>query len=239
MKFFILGDSWGCGEYSKLSKNLLPIPNTGVDYYLRNLGHTVTNEARGGSSNFGQLRHAYWTLKENSDYDYIIWFHTEPLRDIVNTVIDDAVDGPIQYPNFKNIKEYDQALTYINDRNYQYAQDTIYTEFGIPFIVIGGPGRLEDCIDNYTFARHKIYSWIEKLLNLDYRLPRNQMDWHRCPEVFSTFNYKNRLPILQELQEVDDLQKLLIKSPLFPDNSHPSRDCSKKLAQQLIEMILK
>ena len=96
------------------------VPNTGLEFYLTQLGHTVTNISAGSASNFGQLRDAYWRLKDHSDYDYIIWFHTEPVRDIVETVIDDPVDGPIQYPLFKNIKNYADALTYINETNLRY-----------------------------------------------------------------------------------------------------------------------
>ena len=239
MKFFIIGDSWGQGEYPLTpNDDLSSIPNTGLDFYLTQLGHTVKNNSKGGACNFGQLRHAYWTLKDSvdCDYDYIVWFHTEPVRDIVEHVIDDPVDGPIQYPEFSSIKDINQAMQYINECNYRYAQDIIYQEFQIPFIVIGGVGRVEESIDRFEFARYKIYSWTEELLNLEYRLPRNQMRWHRWHEVFSTFSY-DRAQTLEELDAVSNFQQLLKKSPLFPDDMHVIRTEYEKLAHRLLEIV--
>jgi hypothetical protein len=190
MKFFILGDSWGLGEWRIHNKIMELVPDTGIDYYLRKLGHTVTNVSAGSASNFGQLRNAYWTLRKNTDYDYIIWFHTEPIRDVLETVIDDAVvDGLIQYPEYKNITDYVEAMEYINNCNYNYAQNNIYNEFGIPFIVIGGIGRLDESIDSYEFAKYKIYSWPEELLHIDYHLPKNVLSLETWEKVFSTFKY--------------------------------------------------
>ena len=84
MKFFILGDSWGLGEWkfvdgipheSGIVKN---VPDTSIEFYLSQHGHYVKNISAVSAGNFGQLRHAYWQLVENHRYDYIIWFHIEP-----------------------------------------------------------------------------------------------------------------------------------------------------------------
>jgi len=237
MKFFILGDSWGRGEWQIVnSTNMEVVPNTGLDYYLQQMGHIVHNVSAGSACNFGQLRHTYWQLQENSNYDYIIWFHTEPVRDIVEHVINDHIDGPKQYPNFQNIKDFYEATKYINDCNYKFAQETIYKEFKIPWIVIGGVGRLEDSIDDFEFAKYKIYSWPEELLNLDYKLPSNQMHWHRWEEVFSIFKY-NKQQVLEELSAVANYQKLAKISPLFPDHMHVVRTEYEKLAHRILKLI--
>jgi hypothetical protein len=237
MKFFILGDSWGLGEYRLADGRLELVPDTGLEFYLTQLGHTVTNISAGSASNFGQLRDAYWRLRDHADYDVIIWFHTEPIRDIVETVIHDPVDGPIQYPDFGSIKNYADALTYINQRNYAYAQDTIYSEFKIPFVVIGGVGRLEQSIDQYDFAKYTIHSWMQELLNLDYPLPRNQLIWNRWSEVFDTFNYSDRQHVLEELESAEHFQQLLKQSLLFPDDMHVVGPEYEKLAVRLLEII--
>jgi hypothetical protein len=107
MKFFILGDSWGVGEWTIDNNGIFKsIPNTGLDHWLREHAHSVTNISAGSAGNFGQLRHAYWTLDQHSDYDYIIWFHTECIRDIEEIVINDPSEAKIQYPEF-NIKNID------------------------------------------------------------------------------------------------------------------------------------
>jgi hypothetical protein len=236
MKFFILGDSWGLGEYNKNPKGLDLIPNTGIDYYLKNLGHWIVNKSAGGSGNFGQLRNAYWKLKESSDYDYIIWFHTEPIRDIVEIIIDDTIDGPKQYPEFKTIKDLNLAFKYVNDCNYNFAQNKIYAEFKIPWIVVGGVGRLEDSITNFSFAQHKIYSWPEEILGLNYKLPRNQMHWHRCGEMFVRFVY-DKQQVVDELDAVKNYQKLFQRSQLFPDDMHVTRIEYEKLANRILKML--
>jgi hypothetical protein len=237
MKFFILGDSWGLGEYQQVDGKLELVPDSGLEFYLTQLGHSVTNISAGSASNFGQLRDAYWRLREHCDYDYIIWFHTEPIRDIVETVIHDPVDGPTQYPNFRTIKNYADALTYINESNYAYAQDTIYNEFKIPFIVIGGVGRLEHSINDFDFAKYRIHSWMQELLNLDYQLPRNQMIWNRWHEVFDTFDYSDRQHVVEELEFAERYQDLLKQNPLFPDDMHVIGPEYQKLAIRLLEMI--
>jgi hypothetical protein len=236
MKFLIIGDSWGIGEYLRIDGKSEPIPNTGLEFYLIQLGHIVTNISSGSASNFGQLRHAYWHLREQSDYNYIIWFHTEPIRDIVETVIDDPVDGQIQYPKFDTFKNYADALTYINESNYTYAQKTIYKKFQIPFIVIGGVGRLEDSIAKFSFAKYKIHSWTQELLNLNYQLPRNLMMWHQWPKVFDTFDFDDRQYIIQELESSKNYQDILKQNALF-SNYHVIRTEYEKLALRLVEMI--
>jgi hypothetical protein len=236
MKFFILGDSFGLGEWEVNSGIMELVPNTGLDFYLKQLGHSTTNASAGSASNFGQLRNAYWRLKEDSDYDYIIWFHTEPIRDVVTVVIDDPIDGVKQYPDFKNIKDYHKAMSYINNQNYIYAHEQIYKEFKIPWIVIGGVGRLDDTIDTFDFAKYKIYSWAEELLRINYRLPSNQMHWHRWEEVFSTFKY-NKHQVLEELSAVTNYQKLTKISPLFPDHMHVIRTEYEKLAHRILKLI--
>jgi len=239
MKFLIIGDSYGQGEYRRKKSDgyLELVPDTGLDFYLTKLGHTVTNISANSASNFGQLRHAYWCLRAMADYDYMVWFHTEPIRDIVEIVIDDPVDGPMQYPDFQTIKIYADAITYINECNYAYAQDTIYNEFKIPFVVIGGVGRLEQSIDRFNFAKYTIHSWVQELLNLDYQLPKNMMLWHRWHEVFDTFNYSDQQHVIEELESAEHFQDLLKQNSLFPDDMHVVGLEYEKLAVRLLEMI--
>jgi len=112
MKFFILGDSWGVGEWTIKNSVFESVPNTGLDYHLTQLGHTVTNISAGSAGNFGQLRHAYWTLKEKSDYDYIIWFHTESMRDIEEIVINDRRRGTDFVKTFPEMQSWWEECAY-------------------------------------------------------------------------------------------------------------------------------
>jgi hypothetical protein len=239
MKFFILGDSWGVGEWTKKSRRFEPIPNTGLDYHFTELGHTVTNISAGSASNFGQLRHAYWTLKENSDYDYIIWFHTESMRDIEEILINDPDEGQRYFPDF-DISNFESGMDYLDFQNYKYAQ-TIADEYNIPFIVIGGQGPVNPLINQFSFAQHVIHSWLAELLELNFIPPKNTFfSWDKIARILDHYGVDEKEFIVNNIGQLDKakiIEDLASASPLFPDNAHPSSECFRQLAQRIIEMI--
>ena len=239
MKFFILGDSWGVGEWTKKSGRFESIPNTGLDYHFTQLGHTVTNISAGSAGNFGQLRHAYWTLKENSNYDYIIWFHTESMRDIEEILINDPDDGQRYFPDF-DISNFDIGLDYLDVENYKYAQ-TIADEYNIPFIVIGGQCPVNLMVNQFSFAQHIIHSWLAELLELNFIPPKNTFfSWDKIKKILDHYDVDEKKFIIDNKNQLEDskkIQELASKSVLFPDDCHPSSACFEQLAQRIIEMI--
>jgi hypothetical protein len=239
MKFFILGDSWGVGEWTKKSGVFESIPNTGLDYHLSQLGHTVTNISAGSAGNFGQLRHAYWTLREKSDYDYIIWFHTESMRDIEEILIKDPEEG-IRYFSKFDISNFESGLDYLDFENYKYAQ-TITDEYNIPFIVIGAQCPVNPVINQFSFAQHTIHSWLAELLELEFIPPKNTFfSWDKIKRILNHYNIDEKKFIIDNIDHLDRataIQKLAVKSPLFPDNGHPSSECFRQLAQRILAMI--
>lgn len=234
MKFFILGDSWGVGEW-KIDNGFKTIPNSGLDYYLTQLGHTAKNISAGSAGNFGQLRHAYWTLKENSDYDYIVWIHTESMRDIKEILIDDPDEGARQFPNF-DISNFEKSLDYLDKENYRYAQ-MIYDEYKIPFIVIGGQCLVNSSIKEFTFPRLVIKSWLAELLNLNFVPPKNTFfSWGKITHILEHYGIDERDFILANFDQLEKSQLIIdmaSRSELFPDGAHPSRKCFEKLALRL------
>jgi hypothetical protein len=233
-RFFILGDSWGCGEWEYIGRLLQLIPNTGVGYYLEQRGHLVTNVAQGSASNFGQLRHANYTLLDDSNYDYIIWFHTEPIRDIIETIINDPCEGAIQYPHF-TISDYFKALSYIHTQNYNYAQE-MYNNYKIPFIVIGCNSAVHSIIDEYTFTEKIIYSWANELLALpecdlpaNWRLERLEIVLQYYKDII------NKKQILNEITKMEELDKRMVQ--VFPDGMHPGRKDYENLTERLLTEI--
>jgi hypothetical protein len=242
MKFFILGDSWGVGEWECQTRihEHTPVPNTGLDFYLRSLGHTVTNVASGSAGNYGQLRHSYWTLKENHDYDYIVWFYTETMRDIIEHIINDPVEGQQQFPNFSISSNLKETLHYMNRENYRYAQ-TMYNEYKIPWIVVGGQSTVDPIIEEFNFAKYIIPSWLQELLALESMPPANTfLSWHKIERILDHFKIDKKQFIMKNSDDLDQLEKiqdLAVASTNFPDNGHPSRQCFEKLAHRLIEMV--
>jgi hypothetical protein len=239
MKFFILGDSWGVGEWTNKTGMFESVPDTGLDYHLTQLGHTVTNISAGSAGNFGQLRLAYWTLKENSDYDYIVWFHTESMRDIEEIIINDPDEGQRYFPDF-DIGNFESGLDYLDFENYKHAQ-TIADEYNIPFIVIGGQCTVNSVIDQFSFAKHTIPSWLTELLDLNFVPPKNTFfSWEKIKRILNHYGISEKEFIVSNIDQLDrakEIQELANKSALFPDNVHPSSDCFKQLAQRILAMI--
>lgn len=231
-RFFILGDSWGCGEWEWDSEVVQLVPDTGVEYYLTEQGHSVTNISAGSASNFGQLRHANYTLMEDSNYDYILWFHTEPVRDILETIINDPQEGKIQYPDF-DISDYFLALKYIHKQNYVYAQK-MYDKYKIPFVLIGCNSSVHNIIDNYTFSRYNIHSWANELLKLpEHEIPEN---WRLERLELVLDYYKGQINKEQLLSEISKMEKLDdVMLQVFPDGMHPSRTDYKNLTMRLLK----
>jgi hypothetical protein len=239
MKFFILGDSWGVGEWTKKSGRFESIPNTGLDYHFTELGHTVTNISAGSAGNFGQLRHAYWSLKENSNYDYIIWFHTESMRDIEEILINDPDEGQRYFPDF-DISNFEIGLDYLDFQNYKYAQ-TIADEYDIPFIVIGGQCPVNPVINQFSFAQHIIHSWLAELLELNFIPPKNTFfSWDKIKRILDHYGVDEKEFIANNIKHLDKakiIEELASASPLFPDNAHPSRECCRQLSQRIIKIL--
>jgi len=238
MKFLIIGDSWGVGEWrlTNDTRGCVSIPNTGLDFYLKKFGHTVNNLSYGGEGNFGQLRYAcHKLMTENSDYDYIIWFHTEPVRDIVQFVLNQVEAGQQQYPNIQG-KSFVDAMQYVNLCNYQYAQREIFERFDIPFIVIGGVGKLDHTIDNFAFAQIKIYSWLKELLALD-SVPHNFLKYDGVDAVYDYLKPNGIEQVLTEIERGEALQDLTKDHVNFPDGMHPRRTEFEKLANRILNML--
>jgi hypothetical protein len=78
----ITGDSWGCGEWDKINKKY-SVSHKGLEEYLKQDGFNVLNLSKPSASNLG----AYEKLKtvQISNFDLILFFHTDPCRDFQHT----------------------------------------------------------------------------------------------------------------------------------------------------------
>jgi len=214
------------------------VPDSGLDYWLTKSGHSVTNISAGSASNFGQLRQAYWTLKQNADFDFLVWFHTESFRDIIETVILDPIDSVMQYPEF-TIDDF-PSCQYVTKQNYNYAQ-MIYKEFDIPFIVIGGQSPVDPAVEKFDFAHHVVTSWLQELLELDVIPPANTFfSWNKIKVILDHYKIDEKTFVgenFNSLTRANEIAELAQKSCHFPDNCHPSRACFKSLADRILDMI--
>lgn len=242
MKFFILGDSWGVGEWNREYPNgmFIPISETGIDYHFKKLGHQVTNISAGSAGNFGQLRHAYWTLKTHSDYDYIIWFHTESMRDIEQVIIQDPEEGKIQFPDFKMYYDIDKSINYLNECNYSYAQ-MLFDEFQIPFIIVEGQSPSTVKLNKKYSFFIEVIPWLKELLDIKFEIPCcTFFGWEKIQQILQHYNFDEKKFLIDNARWLDNSQEIISlakKSNRFPDNAHPDRKCHYQLAIRLLRLI--
>ena len=230
-RFLICGDSWGVGAYRYEGNGIYPIPNTGIDYYLRQHGHYVKNIAQGQASNYVQLKELSKTLEADSNYDYVIWFQTEPNRDIIDTVLGNALESVTQYPSF-DIKDYSKCMSYIKDRNYQYAQ-YIYDKFNVPFVVVGGLSKIDDSIMNYNFVSYVIKSWLDDITNYEYDLAEN-MHQNIMLKVLTECHNVDKGYMVRELDKMKLVEESLETHPNFSNGVHPNAEQYAKLTTRLL-----
>ena len=81
----IIGDSWGIPDYKISVPNCTVLaPKEHTEYRLRNLGYNVINCSIIASSMLATISKAKELLNKerNLKIDWIIWFHTESIRDV-------------------------------------------------------------------------------------------------------------------------------------------------------------
>lgn len=246
MKYLIFGDSWGCGEWHKNivyadhapDARYVPaneprkywsseiIAGTDVGTYLKELGHDAVNISKGGDSNLNQLRDLEQHLKTNNDYDRIIWFFTEPMRDILNNNIELDVKF-ISRNTYQNL---------IRDWNYHsfYQADRIYQNYQIPFILIGGMEPVQAPRD-FEFCLGCLSDWTNTLI-LDKPVdhPYNAGKFRNLVE-FENINFDLEF-VNEELKRCQSWIEMCYSNPHFPDYGHPDRHCHKQLAQWLNDL---
>ena len=242
MNLCIIGDSWGArhvvdrlpdesmNEYCKKQSILTQL--------LEDQGHKVANIAVGGASNFGQLRTLKYDVLEKKliDFDYIIWFFIEPVRDFTEFISlnynnpGNEVDGKIQFPNLSFTNFY-ADIKYLKFQNFKYAQN-LYNRFKIPFVLIGCSGPVGNIPDEFNFVHWKLNSWNQELSGLDI-MPDNL--WlHHIVKMLDYGNYK-RAEALEEIKKIEKLNNIMFNNKeLYSDKFHPSIN----LYEGLIERIL-
>ena len=214
MKILIGGDSWGCGEWTKKdpaagyrSSNYF-ISHKGLEQYFLDDGYEVINASKGGCSNKESIKR----ISENiiSDIDYIIWFQSDPLRDL--------------YPFFDFVKKFNSYSELVDLNNN--LLDNNYNELnkiGRNIFCLGGCSKINsDLIKKYNNLTPLIYSVTEFLLP-DYKHPEIwHSNWH--PQIDKIKDIKILVKLLACKRKQDALYTNKKYQNLFyPDGSHPNR----------------
>lgn len=88
MKIIITGDSWGEGEWDNHS-----VSHGGLGAYLSGDQHTVINVSKLASSNMAALSRLQTALEDHTDAECIIWFQTDPMRELRDDVEEIPLDS--------------------------------------------------------------------------------------------------------------------------------------------------
>lgn len=217
-KILLTGCSYACGEWQS-DQNFFGNSHRGTEYYLKELGHKVTNTARPSGSNGAALDSIKSIAK---DYDLIIFFLTAMSRDIGS-----YLDGRYVY--------YDKSLSAVD--NCKKIADLVLKELNtisIPekTMVVGALYKIPH--NNYKF---KLQFNGMDLLIPDNEFPQHYFNPHdfvgyHIRKQIDTETLKSQLPNCNDEKFWDTFEK----NPYwyYPDGMHWNRQAHKKITDHIL-----
>jgi hypothetical protein len=214
MNILILGCSFG-------------VPGAGcpaefhTENQLRLLGHKVINCARSGSSNLESLSIAK-EISEllSSRIDWIVWFHTELLRDFRDIAI---------LSKNTECSSVDKAAAVVYNEYKKFVETT-----KAKIAIIGGAGPVHPSLYSYITPDFCIPSWFNQILNLN--LP--QIQTLSRLDIVEKMQSVGNLTKLEILEDHEEILNALEASSDFPDNYHPGPRPHQELAQTLHKIFI-
>jgi len=215
-KILIIGDSWGCGEWAMSGPNGYCTVHPGLEFYLKEHGYDVNNLSQGGYSNsdiFNSLRDH---LAINNSYDVIIWFQTDPLRNLRPYADNIEI--------FKKNKE-DFILVHDELLNSIYAK---FNSLDLPIHCLGGTTKLNlALLEKYPNLHPVIPSIIEMFGEAHIKIWPS--DWIKNPQILKSLS-RTLVDYLHS-----ECEPKLSREWFFPDGRHPNRKAHKKIFEFLID----
>jgi len=217
-KIYFWGDSWA----SPTTYDIKNATDKGHSYnLLRQYGYDLTNYAQGGAGNF----HSIYVSRNALEPDYIVWFHTEMLRDLdlmVNKF--KLFDGPWYLEN---------GLHAIAKKIYELAAERLGRWQNTKLILLQGQSPVVDPEFSQLIQPYITKNWRYDL----YSDEGKKLD----PCYFLSTYYKIKSSqILDNAEEKKKIVGLVDKhytemtmNHYFPDNAHPSDTAHKQLAEWL------
>lgn len=217
-RIWILGDSWGTleGMHKSISSTQMHLHQ-----YLEQAGHTVTNFSVPGASNGESISRAIDAIDSTPSPDYMIWFHTESLRERIHGLLDRP------YGIMELTRQ--QAL-----QNYLYWKKLIDRTQARDIIIGGQAPVIVDLLQHQPY--HVIEDWRCELLRIPSIMThsvchRDLFEHPNCRD-----DYKIRMDMLAQNEMIVDMAR---DSKLFPDNAHPGTVAHKALFKRIQPLIHK
>lgn len=223
MNIMLMGCSWGVPNYNKLKGDP---PETHTDFLLQDLGHTVYNCSQNGLGNLSSCDRAerlinyiaiskatlvldeWISLPQDQQIDLVIWFHTDPGRDI--NIISTAN---------KSVNTQLEELTCIIYERYA----LLFEQMKCKVAIIGACADVHPTIKNYIKYDYLLPSWQKELLGVGTNFFRIESGL-RVPSNEDITLIENANQVLRAMEK---------NSTLFPDGGHPGKIAHKALVDTL------
>lgn len=222
MRVLICGDSWGCGEWGWDSSKKYCVTHSGLQYYFERDGHEVINLSAPSKCNMFSYNRILQYLSIDDNFDHIIWFKTDPLRDLDDELIK-------QYSSFDDLMN-----SKIDMETKAYSA---FNELGKRIECIGGAGKLNpDLISSYSNLNPLIVGITELLLD-EYEHPDLwASDWIFL--IDRQFDLDSIDKLLIQKQKQDQLVEIeKYRKYFWPDGYHPNRHAWKIIYEYVLEKI--
>ena len=207
MKILIEGDSWGRGEWDGAANYNYGVRHTGLQYFLEQNNHVVTNNAGSGSSN-SKVYNRLSKITEN--FDIIFIFVTDTHRDL-------KLD---QAENFWNFLYIDEYLERHNHLLKHYITQLNSLDIG-PLKLLGGLSKLNKNTVTDTKIEIAIPSILELIVPGSTQFDIFFEDYlHKLNGSF----LKRNKSLLKDIYNQASKWKMYWKEPIMiPDTVHPNR----------------
>jgi len=221
VNILIAGDSWACGEWSAIDVSPIiyrMISHKGLEQYLLDAGHTVTNIGVPGAG-FAKTFEGLFT--HTRSYDAIFVFVTDAFRDIKQEE---------KFWNKEYSPQYYKELFQKNLRGFVNHLNSIPKSRG-PIYLLGSLSKVSDALVENTKINVAIPSILELIIpdrtQYEVLFKDHQQTITKHNSKPETINYVHAQHTIWESYELEPLMN--------PDGRHPNRDAHKQIYQNLKE----
>ena len=247
-----MGCSWACGEWVQGDNpHAGRVMHTGTRQYLEEAGHRVISAADPGSSNWAQLNRLepHHPLQRPgspsrlADIDVILWFWTDPLRDLINTqFLGQDLTG------FDLVGEHHQPRTmadYVAVQDHLSRATMAHMERlaqGRPVLIVGGVAPVPEWTrDLYPKWVVVVRDWVRWLVpDTKVSMAHNNRCWQYedCDEEMLDFHERSEEGSFMFRWRAQHRTGSMEQRYWWPDGVHPNRLAHQRLTQELILPLL-